>query len=315
MREFIRGLSVATKLRILVGAGAVGLGLLAWQSVRVLETRMLDERQAKVRATVETVHGVLAAYARQVEAGVALADAQRQAIDAVRGLRYEGTEYFWINDLEPRMVMHPNQPGLDGKNLSNERDPNGKRLFVDFAELARRVPAGGLVAYLWPKPGSAAPVRKISYVKLFAPWGWVVGSGVYLDDLEEASAEEARRVLWAAAAIVAVLGAGAWFVVRGITRPLARAVSAADRIAAGDLRQELVVTSGDEVGRLLAAMSAMGRRLADVIGEVRAGADALAVASQHVSIASQSLSQGTGEQAASADEMTAALQRMSASIE
>ncbi|WP_449658180.1 methyl-accepting chemotaxis protein [Anaeromyxobacter oryzae] len=277
---------------------------------------MLAEREAKVRAAVETIHGVLAHYGRQVTEGrLAVADAQRAAIEAIRAVRYEGREYFWVNDLEPRMVVHPVKPELDGKDLSRDVDPAGKRLFVEFVDVARRDAAGGYVAYLWPKPGSSVPVRKISYVKLFAPWGWVVGSGVYLDDLDAAAAAEARRVLGAGALILLVLAAFAWIVARSITGPLARAVAAADRIAAGDLREEIAVTSHDELGRLLGAMAAMARRLADVIGEVRAGADALATASQHVSTASQALSQGTGEQAASADEMTGALQRMSAAIE
>jgi methyl-accepting chemotaxis protein len=308
-------LTISAKLRLMIAAGAAGLALLAWQSDRVLGVRMLAERETKVRAAVETVHGILEHHGREVAAGRAsLADAQRAAIDAIRAIRYEGREYFWVNDLAPRMVMHPTRPELDGKDLSREADPTGKRLFVEFVDVARRDAAGGFVAYLWPKPGSSAPVRKVSYVKLFAPWGWVVGSGVYLDDLDAAAATERARVVGAAAAILLVLALGAWIVIRSITVPLARAVAVADRIASGDLRAD-VVAGGDEVGRLLGAMGSMARRLAEVIGEVRAGADALAAASQHVAGAAQALTGGTGEQAASADEVTAALGRMRGAID
>jgi methyl-accepting chemotaxis protein len=117
----------------------------------------------------------------------------------------------------------------------------------------------------------------------------------------------------ALAALVIAIGV-ALYVTRSITVPVASAVVAADRIASGDLRDTIEVTSGDEIGRLQAAMRAMADRLAQVIGEVRAGAETLTGASAQVSTAAQSLSQGTGEQAASVEETTASLEEMSASI-
>ncbi|HSD19028.1 MAG TPA: methyl-accepting chemotaxis protein [Anaeromyxobacter sp.] len=314
MRRFLGSLTISTKLRLVVGASAVALAALVWQAVRVLESRMLEEREAKVRAAVETVHGMLGEHSRLAEGGgTTRAEAQAAAIRTIRALRYEGSEYFWVNDLAPRMIVHPMKPELDGKDLSDEVDPTGKRLFIEFVDTARRH-GGGLVAYRWPKPGSHEPVRKISYVKLFEPWGWVVGSGVYLDDLEAAAAREAWRIVGAALAIVAVLVLGAAMVVRSITGPLAGAIRVAERIARGDLREAVAVTREDELGRLEAAMGAMADKLAVVIAEVRGGAEALGGASQQVAETSQILSQGTGEQAASVEEASASLEEMAASI-
>src|SRR3546814_14142160 len=81
------------------------------------------------------------------------------------------------------MFMHPFSKQLVGKNLSDIKDPDGKHLFVEFVETVKRNGAG-FVSYLWPKPGSDRPVPKISYVKGFAPWGWVIGTGIYIDDIE-----------------------------------------------------------------------------------------------------------------------------------
>jgi methyl-accepting chemotaxis protein len=314
MRRFLGRFTIATKLRLVVGASAIALAALVWQSVRVLESRMLEEREAKIRAAVETVHGMLREQARLSEEDRSTAaEAQAAAIRTIRALRYEGNEYFWVNDLSPRMVVHPIKPELDGKDLSGEVDPSGKRLFMAFVEIAGRK-GSGFVPYLWPKPGSREPVRKISYVKLFEPWGWVVGSGVYLDDLEAAAAQEAWRIVGAALAIIAVLVLGAAIVVRSITGPLAGAIRVAERIAGGDLRDAVAVTREDELGRLQVAMAKMTDKLALVIAEVRGGADALGGASQQVSGASQTLSQGTGEQAASVEETSASLEEMTASI-
>ncbi|HET8541155.1 MAG TPA: methyl-accepting chemotaxis protein [Anaeromyxobacter sp.] len=125
-----------------------------------------------------------------------------------------------------------------------------------------------------------------------------------------------KRTLTAVLVAVAVLLAIAvsFVVTRGITRPLATSVAAAERIAGGDLRDAIQVSGTDEIAKLQSAMREMGEKLAQVIGEVRSGSDALAGAAAQVSATSQTLSQGTGEQAASVEETTSSLEEMSASI-
>ncbi len=122
--------------------------------------------------------------------------AQRQEIakKLVKGLRYgpEGKDYIWINDLHPTMVMHPYKPELDGKDLSNFTDKKGKKLFVEFAKVCKNKGAG-FVMYYWPKYSEQDVVPKISYVQLFEPWGWVLGTGVYLDERNEALMKRAEQ--------------------------------------------------------------------------------------------------------------------------
>ena len=108
----------------------------------------------------------------------------------MKTLRYDGQEYFWINDMQPRMVAHPMKPDLEGKDLSGVQDPTGKYLFRDFVDLANKQ-GQGFVDYSWPKAGSEAPVPKRSSVRGFAPWGWVIGTGIYADDT--------AAILWSAA--------------------------------------------------------------------------------------------------------------------
>jgi methyl-accepting chemotaxis protein len=214
--------TLALRLWGLVAVGVAALLALTWQSRRELRTRMMDERRAKVRAAVETVHGVVKRFGDLAQAGALSREAaQRSALDAVKALRYEGKEYFWINDLQPRMVMHPVKPELDGKDLSAHKDPNGKALFVAFVEAVKAKPdTGDFVDYLWPKPGHDEPVRKLSYVKGYAPWGWVVGSGLYLDDLDAAVAEETRRLVIVATLVAALLAAAAWVLARSVRRTI-----------------------------------------------------------------------------------------------
>ena len=112
-----------------------------------------------------------------------VADAQAQAKARLGALRYNQDDYLWINDMEPRMVMHPVRPDLNGKMLDDYKDPTGLKLFVAFVDVVKAKGAG-FVAYQWPRPGSDAPQPKLSYVAEFKPWGWIIGTGVYVDDLD-----------------------------------------------------------------------------------------------------------------------------------
>jgi methyl-accepting chemotaxis protein len=308
MLEAVRNLSISSRLRLVIAVGALGLALLAVQAYRVVSARMLAEREAKVRAAVETVHGVLGSYARLATEGRMTEDeAKKLALETLRRIRYEEREYFWVNDLSPRMVMHPTKPELDGKDLSNDADPDGKRLFVEFVRTVRASGAG-YVSYLWPKPGSAVPVRKISYVKLFEPWGWVVGSGLYLDDLDEAARDEGMRVLLGAALIVLVVGGGVLALARGVSRALGSAVSAAEEISGGHLAVRLHGDRAGEAGRLLGSMEAMAERLSEVVAEVRDGSVAIASASEESRNVAATLSEASQTQTGGVERSREAIQ-------
>ncbi len=166
---------------------------------------LYEDRRTKTRHLVEVGHGVASAYMKLAKEGkLTEVEAKKQALDVIRSLRYEKADYFWINDMSPVMVMHPIKPELDGKDLSGFKDPNGKKLFVAFVDKVR-TDGAGFVDYLWPKPGEKDPVEKISYVKGLPEWGWVIGSGVYIDDIKA----ELRRILFLLYGVVAlIVGAG-----------------------------------------------------------------------------------------------------------
>jgi len=150
----------------------------------LVEKKLMNEKMVATRNVVEVAANVIESYQAKAKSGeLTLAEAQKRAIESVKQIRYQGSEYFWINDLEPKMVMHPIKPELDGKSLADQKDPNGKPLFVEMANVAKEKGAG-TVEYQWAKPGSSKPVDKISCVKLVKEWGWVVGSGIYVDDVQ-----------------------------------------------------------------------------------------------------------------------------------
>jgi methyl-accepting chemotaxis protein len=173
-----------TKLRWLTAVVVAGLCILLAVILLNEKSQLLSDRQDKVRGLVEAAHAVVAHFEKQAAEGkLETGEAKKLAIEALRDMRYDKTEYFWVNDLNTIMIMHPIKPELDGKELSQIKDKNGKFIFTEFVKTAK-AGDGGFVGYLWPKPGFNDPVEKISYVKATPGWHWVVGSGIYLDDVD-----------------------------------------------------------------------------------------------------------------------------------
>jgi diguanylate cyclase (GGDEF)-like protein len=219
-----------------------------------IERRMLETKKEGLKNVVDVAFGVFHDYDRLVRNGqLTLGEAQARAAQKIGELRYGDKEYFWINDVNLKMVMHPVRPELDGKDLTNTQDPKGKYLFRDFVNVSK-ANGSGFVDYLWPKPGEDAPVPKVSYVRLYDAWGWVLGSGVYVDDVGR-DMGRLRSVLmigtllftFVTLAFTAVVGAG-------ITRPLRRVIDGLQDIASGKgdivLDKRIAITSIDEIGLL-----------------------------------------------------------------
>jgi methyl-accepting chemotaxis protein len=237
------------------------LALLAWQG-KLQYSRDMEARQQALLGHVEVAHKVLAwAHGLETSGTVSQAEAQRMAKAAVANLRYGNGEYFWINDYKPVMLMHPIKPELNGKDLADFKDPNGVHVFRRFAEVAQAQGAG-FVPYQWPKPGQAEPQDKISYVMAFKPWGWVIGSGVYVDDvLTAAKAAWLRQASLVGGIMLLALYAFHGFY-RSMRNGLAAATAAADAVGAGRLDYQVPASSlRTEEGRLLSSLQHMQAQL------------------------------------------------------
>jgi methyl-accepting chemotaxis protein len=216
---------------------------------------------------VQSAAGILAHYhSLETAAKRSREDAQQQAMALIRGLRYDSQEYFWINDLTPTMVMHPTNPKLEGQNLSGFKDPDGKELFNEMVQVSK-ANGSGLVNYRWPKPGSSDPVAKVSYVSLFQPWGWIIGSGVYVDDVQVQFQAQAWRTIAIGGAIALLMALLVTLISRSITRPLQEAVDAMANIASGegDLTQAMAANGKDELTALAEHFNAFTEKLRRVI--------------------------------------------------
>lgn len=182
-----------------------------------LEESFLARKREMIRELTESAWSILATCEGWEKEGVmSRKEAQDRAVAQIRNLRYgpENKDYFWINDMVPRMVMHPYRSDLDGRDVSNFQDPRGKRLFVAFVQVVRKQGAG-YVDYMWQwkdDPGKIVP--KLSYVKGFEPWHWIIGTGIYIEDVHAEIALFRRKLSTVSAGILLVVSLLAFYIIR-----------------------------------------------------------------------------------------------------
>ncbi len=309
--------TIAQRLGLLIALSILGIAALSAVFLWTERTQILEERQLGVRQTVETAHGLITHFHSQATAGKMPEDeAKQRALAAVKSLRYSGSEYFWINDMQPKMVMHPIRPELDGKDLTDNKDPTGQQLFVEFVKTVRAHGAG-FVWYLWPKPGSDKPVQKVSYVKGFEPWGWIVGSGVYVDTVDTAIAQRVVRAGLGTLAIAALLLGVSMVISRGVIRQLGGEPGAAaaitHRIATGDLTVDIPLKANDDTS-LLHAIRSVRDSFASIVGQVRTGSESVATASAEIAQGNNDLSTRTEHQASALEETAASMADLGSTV-
>jgi methyl-accepting chemotaxis protein len=249
--ELVLGMRFSIGLRIysIIGLSFCGLiGLAAMQTSNLAES-LKNQRQDELSHLTQVALSIAREeYDASVRDHSAEGLAQKNAAARIAKLNYGNGDYFWINDLGPRMIMHPAKPELNGKDLTDIKDPNGKRLFVEFANVVKSK-GSGFVEYQWPKPGKDAPQPKLSYVTGFEPWGWVIGTGVYIDDMQAQLWESARKVIIAALVVVGLLGAVTLIIARKMSSALVAMTSAVTRLGEGNFGIELPgLDRGDELG-------------------------------------------------------------------
>lgn len=314
MNAIIKKLRMRYKLWMLVGIALLGMAVIVLISGLSLKNNILSEKQMKTRHLVEAAYGVLDHYCRLAKDGkMSESDAKAAAVGVVKALRYEGQEYFWINDMQPRMIMHPYKPELDGKDLADFKDPKGKKLFVEFVETVKKSGAG-FVYYLWPKPNFKDPVPKVSYVKGFAPWGWIIGSGIYIDDVEAIFRKEALRNAAVALAVMALIAAISLLISKSIAGPIEEIAEKMGMIADGDLRVTVDYDGKDEIGRLVVNMKKMILTFNDMTNGLLSSANNVVSAVDVLKSRALKTAEGARNQSGQAAQIATAAEEMSQTI-
>ena len=178
---------------------------------------IMNGKREMIKELTNSALSILSKYENDEKEGLLTReDAQKTAISRIQYLRYgeESKDYFWITDLTPVMIMHPFRNDLNGKDLNSFTDPHGKRLFVEFVNTVK-ANEQGYVDYMWQwKDDSLHIVPKLSYVKIFKPWNWVIGTGVYIEDVKKEISFLTKRMIWLSAIILILIAVLLFYIIK-----------------------------------------------------------------------------------------------------
>jgi len=253
MQIKLHSLKIGQRLFGLIGIIAVGITAVTFAGLRTLEHELTAEAQEQTRRLVEVARSLVQDYHGLAESGaLGEEEAQRQALDRLSALRYDGDQYFWVNGMDGTMLMHPTAPQLVGTSLLTLRDANGELIFSDMIDIVRR-DGGGHYNYYWPANDDAQ--LKISHILGFPEWDWVIGSGIFVTDVSETFWAAALEIGGIAALILAVAATAAMVVARSISRPLAAMTDGMRRLSDGNKTVEVPAQDHkDEVGEMAKAV-------------------------------------------------------------
>lgn len=324
--------------------GFIVLGAVA---LNALNHSLVEGRENRVVAVIDSGLSIVKHYQALEQSGaLSTEQAQQQAMAAIKAIRYDGTEYVWINDTGrpiPKMIMHPTVPTLDGTVLdrpnfnhatlmrsrdgSQQQTLDNANLFVSFVDVIGRY-GNGFVEYQWPKPlkgGGVTEERytKLSYVAKDDKWGWVLGSGIYIDGVKAAFWEVAMQVGLVVVIIIALTVGVSLFIRRWLLQALGGEVATTkalvQQVAGGDFSVNFALKPGDK-DSLLAALSGLISQLRNIIGQQSAMAEQLAGQSEALDETSQqtqhilqSVMDQTAQVATAVNEMTATCEDMARS--
>jgi methyl-accepting chemotaxis protein len=294
----VKDLKIPAKIFLLSGSIILIFTLVAsWLYIH-FRNNIMEARRNEIRHVVESAWGQVDHFARLAKTGqISVNEAQEKAKSIIQDLRFADDNYFWISDLQPKMVLHPLDSELNGQSLAGKEDSNGMRMFVKMAEICRK-DGEGFLEYAWHKEGSTKPVGKISFVKMVPDWNWVVGAGLYLDDIQKVLSNLFYTTFGILLVVIASSMTLVFFVTRGISNPLKESAEILEKVGKGDFSQRLNLNRNDEIGRMAKALNQCFDNVREMFLNIRTMGVQIAVntlkVSSQVDVSSRnSLEQGT----------------------
>ncbi|WP_415883932.1 methyl-accepting chemotaxis protein [Neptuniibacter sp. QD34_54] len=276
---------------------------------------LLQERKLQSNHAVSMAYSIIDHFQQQQAAGVLnQTTAQTQALSALQAMRYDNDNYVWINDLDARMIMHPIKPELDGKDMSSFKDGQGKSLFTNIANTARQNNEG-YEDYLWPRPGKSIAVEKISYFKLFEPWGWVIGTGVYVDDLDASFYSRLTEALVFLAVVIPFVVWLSSIISRSITQPLSHMTKVMENVAKGKLMARIDIKNQDELGDVSKAINHTLDIQQQLIQKLTNSSHHILSSAEQMASTTEQTSAGVKQQHGETQLLATAMQEMSATAQ
>lgn len=310
---FFQSLRVSTRIQSLVGLMLLGLLVISVNALLHLKETLLEDRKEKTRNIVELGVGVLTHFHKQAKDGkLSDEEARIAARETLRGLRYGSNDYYFIFDTGHVYVLLPPKVEFEGQNKADMKDANGKFLIRELVKAAQN--GGGYVDYWFPKGGKTEAEPKLSYASLFTPWNWVIGTGIYISDVDEHYRKSALQLAGITVVLVLMLSAIGWSIGTSILRQLggepAVAAAVMQQVAAGDLTAQL---ERPPANSLLSDLATMVTTLRKLVSEINDGANNLVGNASAIRNTAERISDAAARQFDATTSMAAGIEQLTVS--
>ena len=249
INRLFRKVKVSTRLFVMLGLSIVATIFMFLFALVSIDNLLLSEKESKLSSLADVGEKVITRYYQSAQTGEMTEDEAKQgAILALDELRYAGKEYYWTIDTSGVMIQHAFAKKLIGTNVLGIKDPNGVKLFELMVSGTERKEYA-LIEYMWNRPNESDPSPKMSVVKRFKPWGWIVGTGMYVDDIKTQEAAFAWQYLFIGGLVWLPVIFILFIIIQSISRPMQQTISAFENIAKGegDLTLRLEESGNDEL--------------------------------------------------------------------
>ncbi|BEP28907.1 methyl-accepting chemotaxis protein [Helicovermis profundi] len=289
--------------------------LIAFYIIPTINTIIEKRTVGKLDNLVDIAYGTIEKRYNEFKDGkISEDEAKRLAKEDVSGMRYAGKEYFWINDMNGIMLMHPVATKLNNTSVLELKDPNGVYIFKEFIKVANDK-GQGTVSYMWPKAGEDKPQPKISKIKLFKEWNWVVGTGVYVDDIKAIQKSIYSKVSIISIVIVLFSFVLVSMITIPLNKTLRRILEHTEKYGSLDFREKIEINQNDELGEISTAFNLVQEGLNNLITNMSETSSEITSGTKLIEEDMKKLGISTDKTLASTSDVSAVIEETTASVE
>lgn len=312
----MKNLSVRYRLGLLVGIAVMSLVAMKFYALLDWRTELYSAREAEIQSLVDVAYGVVKQESEESKSGqISVEQAKINATHLLESMKYRGAEYFFALNSKAVFVAHGSNQAVKGKSFSQTRTDDGKAIFSQMARMASKRNAAGFFSYRWPKAGSSKPEPKLSYVRSFVEWDWVIGTGIYVDDIEAAFISKLISFSLQLLVVSLVLVGLSIPILRSVTGPLSKMEAVMLKIADRDLTQRVKLDTKDEFGRLSASIDKTLDVFQDVIQSLARSSQQVRESSLQLASSAEQTSTGARQQSVETEMLASAMSEMVATVQ
>ncbi len=311
MSSLLRNFWIKYRIWLIVAITAIALIISAITVAMSVRAPLESGKKDLIEQLVESAYAIVEHNYSLVGNGLTEEEAKKISLDAIANMRFGDDGYFWVNDIAGIIVMHPVNAAINGKDISDIEDANGKRHMREIIQVAKEK-GRGFVTYAVKKPDTEEAFDKIAYIQYFKEWDWVIGTGSYTDDIDISIRDQLYGAGVINGILLFIIVVLSWVIIRSISNPLGVAVGAIDKISHGqiDLTHRLDEFGRDEISEVNINLNNLLGSMGDVINEVNSSCVQLGDTSVSLTSASDKTDQEMNRQLHAVEYLVRAMHEM-----